>query len=233
MNSSRATGSHWSYDLLKQMVIEGCSNRDLNDLKELFASEIGTPRKMDRIKSVADLIDCLERSDQINEDNVEPLRLLGKNFTHFQHALDSYEKTETSKLVDMHYQEQRLAEEFQQRLHLNPQRAPQPFAAATQHYVNPAQFTDAKRSAVYNKIAKELGRSWRGLGRQLCIGEGEMDEIELRYPQDLKSRIMRLLQTYEEDECHDPRQLLVHLCRALADCGRKDLRKAVEQIMFH
>ncbi|EDW70539.1 fas-associated death domain protein [Drosophila virilis] len=227
-----ALGVHWGYDMLKQMALEGANSSDLEELKDIYSIEIGSARKRDLIKNIEDLIDCLERNDEISEENVEPLRSLNIKNTQLQEAVDSYQRTETAKIPINYYQEQRLAEELQQQLHIAPQRAAQP-AAAPQNYVTVAQFTDAKRAAIFKRISQELGRSWRDLGRKLRIGEGAMDEIELRYPQDLKSRILRLLQMFEEDECTDPRLLLVQLSRALADCGRNDLRRRVEEIMSH
>ncbi|KAL7733766.1 hypothetical protein ACLKA6_011492 [Drosophila palustris] len=227
------TKTHWGYDVLKQMAIEGASNDDLDDLKELFSIEIGSTRKSDRINTIEELIDCLERSDQISEENVDRLRSLGMQNVQLQEALSVYQKAENSRGFFNQYQEQRLAEELQQQLHISPQRIPPQPVAPQQNYVTVAPFTDEKRAAVFKKISQELGRSWRDLGRKLGIGEGAMDEIEARFPQDLKSRILRLLQIFEEDECNDPRQLLLQLCRGLSDCGRKDLRRRVEQIMSH
>lgn len=228
-----ATKNHWGYDLLKQMAIEGATNADLDDLKEMFSKEIGSIRNRDRISTIEEFIDCLERNDEISEENIGPLRALGQGNVSLQEAISVYQKVENTRASVNQYQEQRLAEELQQHLHISTQRSiPQP-VASPQNYVTVAQFTDEKRAAVFKKISQELGRSWRDLGRKLSIGEGAMDEIEARFPQDLKSRILRLLQIFEEDECNDPRQLLLQLCRGLSDCGRKDLRRRVEQIMSH
>lgn len=223
---------HWGYDLLKKMAIEGVTSNDLHYLKKTFVNEIGSPRKLDRINTIEDLIDCLERGDRISEENVEPLRNLGMNNMQLQVAVDNYQRVERRAVINC-YQEQRVAEELQMQLNINPHRVVQPAAAAPQNYVTVAQLTDEKRAAVFKKISEQLGRSWRDLGRKLSISEGAMDEIEMRYPQDLKSRILRLLQIFEEDECNDPRQLLLQLCRGLSECGRKDLRRRVEQIMSH
>ncbi|XP_017844152.2 fas-associated death domain protein [Drosophila busckii] len=223
--------AHWGYDMLKKMAVEGANKQDLDELKSMFASEIGSIRKSDRISTVEDLIDCLERNDQINEENVEPLRSIAAGNVQLQEALNEYQPMPISRTFN-YYQDQRLAEELQQQLHINKVRA-QPAVPQQQKYVTVAAFTEEKRSAVYKKISQELGRSWRELGRRLDISEGTMDDIEQRFPNDLKSRILRLLQLFEDDECNDPRQLLVQLCRGLGECGRNDLRRKVEQIMSH
>ncbi|KAH8371613.1 hypothetical protein KR093_008274 [Drosophila rubida] len=227
-----STQTHWSYDLLKQMAIEGCSNTDLADIKELLSDEIGSIRKMDRISTVEELIDCLERGDQINEEDVGAFRTIGRRNMQMQEALNGYIKTEFMHPLVNQYQEKRLSDELQRQLHINPKPAvaPQPQA---QNYVVVAQLTAEKRAAIFKKISQECGRSWRELGRKLGIGEGTMDELEEAFPRDLKSRILRLLQIFEEDECNDPRQFLLQLCRGLSDSNRNDLRKKVEQIMSY
>ncbi|KAH8330456.1 hypothetical protein KR067_003031 [Drosophila pandora] len=233
------TGTHWSYDILKKLALEG--NTDVEQLKEMFSEEIGSKRRYDRIRSVEELIDCLERADELAEDNVEPLRRMCVNHPSLAHALDEYTPPEKGSDTVNHYQEIRLAEELQQQLRiapvqLYPPSAP-PAALATppppQNCTSPAAYTQQKRAAVFKKISEELGRFWRRLGRAAEIGEGAMDEIEQRYPNDLKSQILRLLQLIEEDDCHDPKHFLIRLCRALGESGRNDLRKKVEQIMSH
>ncbi|EDX13870.1 fas-associated death domain protein [Drosophila simulans] len=236
-------GKHWSYDILKQIAIEGCTE-DLEDLKQTLADEIGSQRRLDCIRTIEDLIDCLERADELSEDNVEPLRRMSGNMPQLIEALSNYTPPENFRGRPVNvYQELRLAEELRQQLRIAPasqntQPSVSALAAAVppsgiQNYATPAAFTDSKRTAVFKKISQELGRYWRRLGRSAGIGEGQMDTIEERYPHDLKSQILRLLQLIEEDDCHDPKHFLLRLCRALGDCGRNDLRKNVEQIMSH
>ncbi|KAH8382557.1 hypothetical protein KR009_004108 [Drosophila setifemur] len=241
------TGTHWTYDILKKLALEGDS--DINELKSIFIHEIGSQRRFDRITNVEELIDCLERADELAEDNVEALHRMSINQPKLAEALSGYTPPERFGESVNYYQEIRLAEELRQQLRLAPAQsavpypmpsAPMaPYAAAappslpSQNYTTPAPFTDQKRTAIFKKISQELGRFWRRLGRAAEVGEGAMDEIEQRYPNDLKSQILRLLQLIEEDDCHDPKHFLIRLCRALGECGRNDIRKKVEQIMSH
>ncbi|KAH8294095.1 hypothetical protein KR054_008380 [Drosophila jambulina] len=231
------TGNHWSYDILKQLAKEGCT--DINELKALFTDEIGSQRRFDCIQCVDDLIDCLERADELSEDNVNVLRKMSSNRPKLAEALNAYTPPAVREPVNR-YQELRLAEELREQLRLGaPQVARQTAASftapppPTQMSTSPAAFTERKRAAVFKKISEELGRFWRRLGRAAGIGEGAMDNIAERYPNDLKSQILRLLQMIEEDDCHDPKHFLIRLCRALGECGRNDLRKNVEQIMSY
>ncbi|KAH8342049.1 hypothetical protein KR059_010258 [Drosophila kikkawai] len=231
------TGNHWSYDILKQLAKEG--GTDINELKALFSNEIGSQRKYDCIRTMEDLLDCLERADELSEDNVELLHRMSSNQPKLKEALNAYTPPAPREPVNR-YQELRLAEELREQLRFG---APQvvPVSAATttappppaQMTTSPAAFTERKRAAVFKKISEELGRFWRRLGRAAGIGEGSMDNIEERFPHDLKSQILRLLQVIEEDDCHDPKHFLIRLCRALGECGRNDLRKNVEQIMSY
>ncbi|EDV54199.1 fas-associated death domain protein [Drosophila erecta] len=236
-------GKHWSYDILKQIVIDECPE-DVEQLKLIFANEIGSQRRLDCIHSIQDLIDCLERADELAEDNVEPLSRMSGNIPQFIEALNGYTPPENFRAHPVNqYQELRLAEELRQQLRIAPaSQGAHPSVSAVaaagppsaiQNYTTPAALTDRKRTAVFKKISEELGRYWRRLGRSAGIGEGHMDTIEERFPHDLKSQILRLLQLIEEDDCHDPKHFLVRLCRALGDCGRNDLRKNVEQIMSY
>ncbi|KAH8251947.1 hypothetical protein KR038_011764, partial [Drosophila bunnanda] len=233
-------GNHWSYDILKQMAKEGCA--DINELKTLFTTEIGSQRRYDCIRCVEDLIDCLERADELSEDNVTLLHRMSSNQPKLIDALNAYTPPGVQERVNR-YQELRLAEELRDQLRIGapqvargtgqtaaPSTAPPP---PIQMSMAPAAFTERKRAAVFKKISEELGRFWRRLGRAAGIGEGSMDNIEGRFPHDLKSQILRLLQLIEEDDCHDPKHFLIRLCRALGECGRNDLRKNVEQIMSY
>ncbi|XP_017144904.1 fas-associated death domain protein [Drosophila miranda] len=240
------TGNHW-YDILKKIACEGSS--DIDELKGIFETEL-SKRKFDSIRNIEDLIDVLERADKLSLDNVEPLRKMSSHEPKLIEALDRYGTLVSAPREPINiYQEERLAEELRQHLRISqvfqigsaPGVAPPAFTPAAaptppppqQNYVTPAAFTDRKRTAVFNKISEELGRFWRTFGRKAGIGEGTMDDIEERYPRDLKSRILHLLKLIEEDDCHDPRQFLMRLCRALTECGRNDIKRKVEQIMSH
>ncbi|XP_068142337.1 fas-associated death domain protein [Drosophila tropicalis] len=222
---------YWGYDIIKKLVSE--DDYDIEFVKNLLAPEIGAVRRFDQIHTKADLIACLENNDELNEENVEPLKRMTNN-QEILSQITAYRPTRVQHPVPVNlYQEERLAEDLQQQLRIenvSPQAAPAP---VQQNYVTPAAFTENKRAAVFKKISEQLGRSWRDLGRQLNISEGAMDDMEDRYPRDLKSRILYLLKMAEEDEVYDPRQFLRRLCRGLSEAGRNDIRNRVEETMSH
>lgn len=79
----------WSYDLLKDMAAQEPSSPDfVAELKSMFLNDINSPRRYECIRTMADLIDCIERRDVINEQNIEPLRILG--YKQLDDAIESY-----------------------------------------------------------------------------------------------------------------------------------------------
>ncbi|XP_030371815.1 fas-associated death domain protein [Scaptodrosophila lebanonensis] len=233
----------YCYDMLKALALtETVTSSDLDELKIYFEREIGSTRKMDLITTVEQLIDCLERNDNISEQNVEPFRKFASlsDNAKFSEAVENYKCTD-NPIVNQ-YHEQRLSEELERKLRISgsletcpaiSQEQRQQHRQIQQNYVIPCVLTEDKRRAIYKKLMESLGRSWRELGRHLNITEGSMDDIECRFPNDLKSRILQLMQLFEDDECNDPRHRVLLLCRALSECGRNDLRRKVENIMSH
>lgn len=250
---------HWSYDILKHIAINDKDAQDnLEDLKSILLEDIGSTRNMCRIKDMKDLIDCLERHDALSENNIEPLREIADQFGNkeLEEAICNYfAPKDSSGFTEPYnqYKELRLADEVRSHLSINgdsqhaevrgrmsndnvrfqsgqSQTLPPPLPTPT---IYPQELTDRKRAAIHKLIANEIGKFWRALGRELQLSQGQLDALEMDYPRDLVSRVYKLLQVFEEDECHDSKQNVLVLCRALEDCRRKDLRRKVEDIMSH
>jgi hypothetical protein len=94
-------------------------------------------------------------------------------------------------------------------------------------YSAPSDFS-AIRLKVNNLLRIEIGRAWRDFGRHLTFTESELDEIEEKYPKDLKSRITMILELGEQR--FERKDFGHYLCRALSDIRRNDLRKKIERI---
>lgn len=238
---------HWSYDILKHIALNDKNAQDnLEDLKCLLRDAIGSTRNMDRIKTVDDLLDCLERHDALSEYNIEPLREIADQceILELEEAVSGYVAPRESVEPYNQYHEQRLADAVRVHLNVNAgggqfiesngwQQQPPAAPAAQSTSLYPEQLTDKKRAAIYKVIAENIGKFWRAFGRELEISQGQLDGIEDEFPRNLASRVHKLLQVFEEDESQDPRQHVLILCRALEDCRRKDLRRKVESIMSH
>ncbi|XP_037934815.1 fas-associated death domain protein-like isoform X2 [Teleopsis dalmanni] len=217
---------HWSYDLLKKIAAEQKVDH-FEELKNNFKKEINSVRQPLQI-----IADYCNNSSTLHE------------------ALSKYEppKEITAAEPVNQYQEMRLADELHHKLNIssnigsrvqsvsNYERIPPPPPVSKpiqlqNIYSNglPAQ----KRNAVFNLLSREIGSYWRRLGRSLEISEGIMDEIELQFQRDFSSRVIKLLEIFEKDECHDPNHFVLLLFRALENCQRKDLRRKIENILSY
>lgn len=241
-----------SYEGLKKIAAnDATAQENLEDIKFQFRKEIGSDRNMYRIKTMADLIDCLERHDALSEFNVEPLREIADEYGgSLEEAVSCYQAPkEISKTHPANeYRQIRLAHEAQIRTNISGIRNDSYFinGSNTNNYISPVAKTvpaqqpplaqplsSEKRSAIYKLIAQNIGTFWRSFGRELNMSQGDMDEIEIQFPRDLKSRVYKLFQVFEEDDSVDPKEHLLLICRALDECRRKDLRRKIESIMSH
>lgn len=247
-------GSHWSYDMLKALMQdEVTSYAHMEELKEIFATEIESPRRLECIRSVKDLIDCLERRDIVNEYNIDGLRDIADNIDNpkLQSSIAAYvtPKEVTATEPRNQYQECRLADELRHSMNISRNNSSQmgncvsrvatstipPLHSIPVQECGPTDtqaFCEKKRSAVYKLLSRNIGTYWRSLGRELNLTEGDMDAVEVKFPNDLSSRIYNLMQLFEEEsEFLSEAQKILSICRALDGCGRKDLRRKVENII--
>lgn len=236
-----------TYEALKNIAITDPTVQDnLEDLKYMFRSEIGSARNMYRIHTIADLFDCLERHDALSEYKIEPLREIADEFSGSLGEVIIFYKVPMELRAAQpynEYREIRLAHECATRLNIGGNTN----SSGSGLNVNCSQtlingnktepvfaqlLTNEKRAAIYKLIAGEIGTAWRWLGRELDIGQGAMDNIEMQY-QDLNTRVYKLFQAFEKNEANDPEKHLLIICRALDECRRKDLRRKIERIMSH
>ncbi|XP_053953787.1 fas-associated death domain protein [Anastrepha ludens] len=250
---------HWSYDLLITIATSDPLTPDfITELKSMFVNDIGSPRRYECIRTIGDLIDCLERRDVISEANVEPLRLLGNK--QLDEAIEAYIPPRNASAEGInHYHDIHIANEMSHKLSMNGHVAPTKNAniycdntrrsasvetagstnstvssSSSNHSNNyPFALSEQKRAAIYRMLSQHLGTHWRTFGRELGIREGKMDEIELQSPRELSARVYKVLQILEEDDCHDPKMHLRIIKEALERARRKDLRRKVDDIMSH
>uniref|UniRef100_A0A0A1WHQ2 Death domain-containing adapter protein BG4 n=1 Tax=Zeugodacus cucurbitae TaxID=28588 RepID=A0A0A1WHQ2_ZEUCU len=248
---------HWCYDLLKDLAMQEPSSLDfVAELKSIFLNDINSPRRYECIRTMADLIDCLERRDIISEQNVEPLRNLG--YKRLDDAIDSYIPPYSDEDIEgtNQYHCTHMANELSNKLSINGITPPTlhgsitydnvrrsasgetafsntPPAGLNNSNIYPCVLTENKRRAIYKMLSQQLGTHWRMFGRELGLREGPMDEIELQYPRDLSTRVYKVLQLFEEDECNNPKTHLRIIKDALDRSRRKDLRRKIDDILSY
>uniref|UniRef100_A0A034WFD2 Death domain-containing adapter protein BG4 n=1 Tax=Bactrocera dorsalis TaxID=27457 RepID=A0A034WFD2_BACDO len=250
-----STPQHWSYDLLKNIAAQELSSPDYGtELKSMFLNGINSPRRYECIRTMADLIDCLERRDVINEQNIEPLRSLG--YKRLDDAIDSYIPPQKEPEGTNQYHYMHLANELSNKLTINGHNTPSQHSSIAydnmrrsasletaslttsssglnNSNIHPYVLTENKRAAIYKMLSQYLGTHWRMFGRELGLREGMMDEIELQYPRDLTTRVYKVLKLFEEDDCNDPKMHLRMIKDALDRTRRKDLRRKIDDILSY
>ncbi|XP_036335642.1 fas-associated death domain protein-like [Rhagoletis pomonella] len=249
---------HWSYDVLKEIALhEPWTPDSINEVKSMFINDIGSPRRYECIRTMGDLIDCLERRDVISEEKVEPLHLLGSK--KLDEAIQTYSPAPSALKAEgtNQYHDLHIADELSHKLSINGQttatmnanicrdNSRRPASVQTSVCPNsstksfpisnnyPFVVTEQKRAAIYKMLSQHLGTHWRIFGRELGIREGTMDEIELQCPRELSTRVYKVLKIYEEDDCNDPKMHLRTIKEALERARRKDLRRKIDDIISH
>lgn len=246
---------HWAYDLLKNIAGQEPSSPDLvAEFKSMFLNDINSPRRYECIRTMTDLIDCLERRDVINEQNVEPLRILG--LKRLDDAIESYIPPQKDAEGTNQYHYMNAANELSNKLTINGRSPPSPYSNISYDNIRrsapletaslttpspglnnsniyPCVLAEDKRKAIYKMLSQYLGTHWRMFGRELGLREGTMDEIELQYPRDLTTRVYKVLKIFEQDDCNDPKKHLRMIKDALERSRRKDLRRKIDDILSY
>lgn len=83
--------------------------------------------------------------------------------------------------------------------------------------------------AAINRIVKDIGTNWKDLARELSIREGEIDEIECKHAGKLKEKARACLKIFIEETA--PYKIQPKLLEALNNCGRRDLKESVQEIL--
>lgn len=205
----------------------------VQDLKLFFKDEIGSTRNMERIQSMVDLIDCLERRDILSQHNITPLLLIAQLSQGQLKTLITNNHVQTKEKIDPsnEYRNKRRQQQQQQNEQLNCNQGNNLELNKSQQNENSASsgLCGKKRSAIYKLIATEIGSKTRHFGSILGLRQGELDWIENNVC--ASERVYKILEMFEESELHDHKHDVLILCRAMDECSRKDLRQKIENLM--
>lgn len=228
------TENSWQYDLLKDLLIKKTelTTDDIEELKIYFENDIGSKRRIESIKTLEDLLDVLERRDVVSEENIQVFKDIGEalNDENIIRQISEYPSLESSDNdLENVYASARVRDSL---IPIVPvPRNVQENILPNNNPIDVRKFSGPNRERIYKLIASEIGRKWREFGRGIGIREGEMDEVESTFPRDFKSRVMRMLTIFEEDEREDPRRVVLRICDALEKCRRKDLSRQTIEIL--
>ncbi|XP_055911824.1 fas-associated death domain protein [Eupeodes corollae] len=225
---------HWSYDLIKSAISEKQVNSiDIENFKRLFKDEIQSSRRYANIKTLNDLLDCLERRDSLSEYNIDPLRTLSEFFAddEIDIALEKYQKPVDSNDLQNKYALQRNLEKIA--IKSDFKEIPRPPPQMEQKSIVIIEFTQKKRDDIYKLIVRDIGRDWRFFGRELSIRAGDLDRIDAKHPNDLHAKVYEVFSIFETDPSNNPREHYNIICEALDNCRRKDIRRLVQKVMSY
>lgn len=234
-----------TYELVKSEIKSiPISVEQLNELKDSFEDEINSIRLLSHIQNLSDLIDALERRDVINEDNIEALIKIAEIVSDYRliDKLKNYQylsRKQTKQTYKNEYAMHRLREEMEEHMRIGSSYYQKPVEvneyiptkSVQNNPFNTDKFSGATKSYIYKLISSEIGRNWRHFGRELKIKQGELDELDLNYPRDLKTRVIKMLELFEEPDREDPKEHVMMICNALEECRRKDLSKKIQEIL--
>ncbi|XP_055841248.1 fas-associated death domain protein [Episyrphus balteatus] len=224
--------NHWSYDFLKSMITQKqVSQIDVENFKMLFKDEIQSTRRYACIKTLDDLLDCLERRDNLSEYNVDPFRSISEYFAddEIDMALEKYHPPTNDNDLQNIYALQRNQEK--EKIAIKSELKEEPKVEHKPVVI--IEFNQKKRDDIYKLIARDIGRDWRFFGRELSIRAGDLDKIDAKHPKDLHSKVYEVFEIFENDPSHNPREHYNIICEALDSCRRKDVRRLVQKVMSY
>lgn len=200
-----------SYIQLRESVISksNCvSPPELNNFVLEYAQIINSKRRCSSIKNLEELICLLEKRDFISPDNVKPLLSIRDRIREPQ-RLPSYSDSGDSYSNGIY-------DDYGRQM-----------SNSTESHSDDFR-TRSLPDRVMEKVSEEIGRKWKDLARHLGLREGDINQIETRYPNDLKQRVYACLIKFQKN---NPESMEKKLLKALEKSRRKDLRDEVEAIL--
>lgn len=225
---------HWSYDLIKSALCQkNISPIDVENFKLIFKDDIQSTRSYANIRTLNDLLDCLERRDTLSEYKTDPLRTLSEYFAddEIDIALEKYHPphvVSSNELPNVYAQQRKQEQETNNALRNEFKEKPTVVERKPTIII---EFNQQKRDQIYKIIARDIGRDWRFFGRELSVRAGDLDKIDEKYPKDLHSKVYEVFDMFENDPSHNPREHYNIICEALDSCRRKDIRRLVQKVM--
>ncbi|XP_069684238.1 fas-associated death domain protein [Periplaneta americana] len=217
------------YNSLRSLVLKSSEDYLQEDhLKILlvtFQQVIKSKRRSSYINNFNDLIAILEKRGHIGDHSVEPLKQIVdlipnqnvsnrimNNFQAFRHRSRNEGAYTSSGNTSLPF--------------YSPDNS---IGSAGSRRSNTINNNNALPEAVVNLVCGDIGTHWRDLARNLSIREGDIDEIEVLHPRQLKERAYECMKRFQKET--DPDKAQLKLLHALEKCGRKDIKEGVEELL--
>ncbi|XP_053602320.1 fas-associated death domain protein [Plodia interpunctella] len=206
------------YSLIKQKIMLCVSSTDrmnqtIDELKQYFQNTINSPRRLERIKTIGQLLHVLETRDHLSESNVYSLKHIAQfvNDQELLNKINAYERfCHTRK--DLEYTAS------------TSQKVPFKSLANGNPYNN---LSDRKIQRIHQTIVEQIGTYWRDLARNLKIRQCEIDNID-KDSISLQSKAEKILEMYMEKA--DTQKWFLDLCESLEKARRRDMARTLNHI---
>lgn len=222
----------------------------LSMIKELIEDMIDSVRRLECLTTMADIIDCLEREDFITDSNIKILYSILKLINSGENEKDNGDLLKALKDYDLlQTAESKYTPEEAINLY-KLQRFNNNNSILKKNYKNEVNYSKKKSApeqksknatknkedwidsaAVYKLIANNIGQKYRNFARELHIDENILEELIMKYPCDLQSRIYSIFEIFERNTpTLTVNERMKQICCALEGCRRKDLCRKITLI---
>jgi len=218
------------YSELRNKVVHSADNHLSKDHLKCFISKfqsvINSKRRSNYINNFSDLITVLENRGYIGEADVgpfEPIVTQLPNCDILKEMIYDYKCYRDRSIPRRPYvsHENPAYPLYSQNNSADPRRSRNSDATSSSNIVLP--------EAALNCVCKNIGTDWKDLARNLSMREGDIDEIEEKYPRKSQQRAYECMMRFIKET--DPYKVQQKLLYALDKCGRRDLKEEVEEIL--
>ncbi|XP_015190050.1 PREDICTED: fas-associated death domain protein [Polistes dominula] len=241
-------------DLIEEFVkiSKPCvSFENLEEIKNEYSYDIGSKRKISGIQNLEGLIKVLEKYTILAYDDIKPLYYIEKRYikksdliTKLKNYEDWYKLMNYPSYYNMYQNDNARSlpknnhhETCDRRVSLNSL----PENSGLNSHNLRLQETPKQLSQTLNnkesklkqivvlKVSEQLGRSWRDVCRFMNLKEYQIDELENKYPCNLKEQCNKALHICISQNNSEWKMSLLH---ALEKGRRKDVKEVVEKILL-
>lgn len=223
----------------------------LEQIKNTYTYEINSKRQISSIKDLRKLIQVLEKRDVLNYDDIKVFHYIQKTYINvpdLEHKLKDYEDrfkslnstpncnmylydnaNSSTNRNQQTYGITNSLEDTRNTSNVNqvPERL-QTRTCKTVSDLNNYKIIKLQETVIL-KIYENLGRSWKNVCRYMGLKEYQIDEIQNRYPYNLKEQSFQGLHICISQ--NDP-EWKINLLNALEKSRRKDIKEIVEEVLL-
>lgn len=219
-----------AYSELRNQVVNNADNHLSTDHLKYFISKfqsvINSKRRSNYINNFNDLVTVLENRAYIGEADVGPFETIVRrlpNCAIFKEMIYDYQCNRDRSTLGIPYvnHENPAPPLYSQNNSADPRRSRNSDVISSGNIVLP--------EAALNCVCKNIGTDWKDLARNMSMREGDIDEIEEKYPRKSQQRAYECMMRFIKDT--DPYKVQQKLLYALDKCGRRDLKEEVEEIL--